>query len=175
MKKFLLFSLLSLVVCGFAERFDDLYTGMSFEIPQDFTFDESKSNVKTEEGDWWYTFCDEEENLLVIEIDENCRMQPLSEFFHNSLTEIPEFESIIYSGMEFKNLEIDTLKATKYKLRILAVAENVIEPLYFCDYLFVKGCFNFSISLTAKEKSLASNAEREAMMFSLIHSIQFSP
>ena len=176
MKKILCVWLLSLTIYCSAQSFTDPTTGMTFEVPQGFELHEEESGGDPQGGNWWYLFLDSNENTLTIEIDEYDHQKSLSEHFHYALTkeDVDELQEVVYEGMEFKNIEANGIEFTKCKLRILAHSLHFAEPLFFCDYLFVKDHFGLSISLVKKEDGLSANDETDEMMLHLIESIHFN-
>jgi len=166
MKKLIAFLFLPLLC--YAAQFDDQTTGLTFEIPPGFELNEKESGVDETEGSWWYVFHNGEEGILTLEIDQYDHLKSLPEHFHLALTEDEaELEGVVFEGMEFKNIECAGREFTKCKLRILAIFDEYIEPLYVYDYLFVDQNFGFSISLMKKEE------ESETMILSLLESINF--
>lgn len=165
MKK-LLFTLLLSSYC-FATPFSDPTTGLNFEIPQGFELNEEESGVDEVSASWWYVFSDTDQGTLVVEIDQYDHLKSLPEHFHLALTkDEDELDGVIFEGMEFRNVDCNGMEFTKCKL--------LFEPLYVCDYLFVKDHFGFSVSLMKKENEIVTNEESEAMLFDLLQSIQFN-
>lgn len=175
MKKFLVVLLFSLSSFCFAAPFSDPTTGLNFEVPPGFELDEEVSGVDEVSGSWWYVFADTNQGTLVLEIDQYDHLKSLPEHFHLSLTkDEDEFNGVIYEGMDFRNVDCNGMEFTRFKLRILAASHQLFEPLYVCDYLFVKDHFGFSISLMKKENEIVTNEESEAMLFDLLQSITFN-
>jgi len=172
MKKLLVF--LFLTTFCFSQQFSDTITGFTFEIPSAFELDEEESGVDELDGSWWYVFSDSDQGNLTVEIDQNDHPKTLPEHFHQSMTkDDEELEGLLYEQMEFKNVSCGEFEFTKCKLRILSHSLHLFEPLFVCDYLFVKDHFGFTISLIKKENEKVSNEESEAMMLSLLQSIRF--
>ncbi len=166
-------SLILYLVTGFlsSEQFTDPITGLSLETPPEFVLDEEGSQQATEEGKWWYQYVDVDHNCISIEIEGYDRAKSLPEHFHHSMTEEEGKERIVFEGLEFRNLVIEGREFTKSKLRILAISDQIIEPICLCDYLFVEGQYGFIISLTTKKGCLSGRAEQ--MMESILKSIRF--
>ena len=173
MKQIIFFLCLSLVCPAFSEPFTDIVSGLTFDIPPGYAFNEVESQIDARQNNWWYTFHDAEQNVLTVEIEEYDTTPSLPEHFHAALTTAEDRESVMYEGMEFRHFEVNGLPVTKWKLRVLALSDTQIEPLYFCDYLFVQDCFGFSINLIKKETSPLSQEETDQMMLSLVESIRF--
>lgn len=175
MKKLLAFLLFSLSSTCFAAPFSDPTTGLFFEIPEGFDLNEEESGVDEVSASWWYVFSDSSQGTLVVEIDQYDHLKSLPEHFHLALTkDDDELDGVISEGMEFKNFDCGGMEFTKCKLRILAISHQLFEPLFVCDYLFVKDHFGFSISLMKKENEIVSNEESEAMLLTLLQSINFN-
>lgn len=174
MKKILTVLLLSLTSFCFADLFFDSVTGLQFEVPQGFELDEEESGVDEVDGNWWYVFSSPNQGILTVEIDQGDYLKTLPEHFYQSMTKEEERDGIIYEGMEFKNVNCGDLEFTKCKLRILAQSNQLLEPLFVCDCLFVRKHFAFTISLIKRENELVSNEESDAMILSLMQSIQFN-
>jgi len=171
-----LFSILLIFICtyGFAERFTDSQTSLSFEIPSGFEFNAEESAVDEVNGKFWYLFSDTKHNILTIEIEEYDHVKSLSEHFHYNLTDDEDSkEGVVFEGLDFRNSTINGIEFTKCKLRLLAVSDLLIEPIYMCDYLFVKDHFGFTISLMEREDQDHTNKGTEKMMLELLNSIQF--
>ncbi len=175
MKKFLVILLFSLSSTCFSTPFSDPTTGLNFEIPQGFALDEEVSGVDEVSGSWWYVFTDTDQGTLVLEIDQYDHLKSLPEHFHLALTkDEDELDGVIFEGMDFRNIDCNGMEFTKCKLRILAASHQFFEPLYVCDYLFVKDHFGFSISLMKKESGIVTNEESDAMLLDLLQSITFN-
>jgi len=168
---FVLFLLIDLV-CQ-AASFTDPFSGMTLEIPSDFEFNEEESKMDQLDNTWWYAFIDCNQNVLTIEIEKYENNKTLPEFFHHSMTNEEENVQIIFEGFEFKNQMIGGIEFTKSKLRLLAISDQYIEPLYLCDYLFVNDQYGFTISLMQKNDDTSDNASTDAMMQKLLESIRF--
>ncbi|NGX37115.1 MAG: hypothetical protein K1000chlam2_00267 [Chlamydiae bacterium] len=179
MKNWILVFFLSLVATATAMPFTDSFSGMSLEIPPEFELSivESKSKMDALDIAWWYSFSDENRNLITIEIEEYDHSQSLPEFFHRSMTceNNEEVDRVICEGLEFKNQWIGDIEFTKCQLRILGISDQLIEPLCLYDYLFVKGEYGFTISLMKRDEGEAMREETDAMMQTLLKSISFHP
>ena len=165
MKKWLFLFLLPFSIC-FSWSFIDSNSGLRLDIPEIFSFSEKDHSDDL----WWYEFKDENGNSLIIEVEKYDQNKSHCEHFHRSLTKgTDEKEQMICEGLEFKHFRIGQLEISKCQLRILAIAEMYRKPLCFCDYLFVKDQFGFTISLTTEE----GNLDNDALMQPLLESISF--
>lgn len=157
----------------FAAPFTEPNTGMTLEIPD--TFFSCEDFSYTSSCPYWYTFADAEGSILSIEIDEYEHSQTLSEHFHKTMTDSDflEEKSLVCEQIEFRNLQLEALDLTKLKVRLLALTEEGADPLYFCDYLFVKEQFGITIGITKKEVGPDCDADTEQMMLEILKSITF--
>lgn len=146
----------------------DSKSGLRLEIPDYFHL----SDKENYEGHWWYIFTDAKQTELIVEIEEFQTCKLLSEHSERAYANSYEqTEHMEFEGLEFTTFQIKDLDICKCSLRMLAIAEKYREPLYLCDYLFVKDNFGFTISLLKVEDETIV----EEMMESILDSIRFEP
>lgn len=150
----------------FLFSFFDPCSGLQLEVPDHF---ESVSECVNEDH-CWYSYEDTEGNELTIEIEENDRQKTHAEHFHHALINgADEKEEMICTGLKFETFFVGPLEISKCQLRILAIAEMYRQPLYFCDYLFVKDHYSFTISLTKVDDGM----DNDDLMLPMLQSISF--
>jgi len=158
-------------------NFTDPHTGMCVEIPSQFRLNEEESKMDRENDIWWYEFTDVDQSILTIEIEEYDHNKSLCEYFHHTLTddddEEENHERMIFEGLEFKNFYLNGITFTKCKVSLLAISDEITEPLYICDYLFVRDHYGFSVGLMKKDDGVKHHDQLEDFMQTILQSIHF--
>lgn len=172
-----IFLFLCTFVGGFAS-FTDPYTGLTFDVPSGYVYDEEESQPDQEDNTWWYSFVDEQGNQLSVEIEAYDHMLSLFELFHSTMTdgkneEDGEEKNVVYDGLDFHEGEINGLEYTKCQLRALMMEDERIVPFYICDYLFVKDQYGISIGLIKKDDAEVHQKELGILMETILESIHF--
>ena len=75
--------------------------------------------------------------------------------------------------LEFRQVEVNGRAYTKCQVRALAIENETIEPVYICDYLFVKDQYGFSISLLKKDDAELHQKELETFMANILEYVHF--
>lgn len=165
--KWLFFFLVPFTFC-FAFPYEDPTSGLKLEMPDSFQLSETDQN-----GDqWWYKFTDAKGSEIIIEIEEFDKRKPLSEHSKRSRAgNYGEDERMRLEELDFDIFEIGELEICKCSLRMIAFTDICRQPLYLCDYLFVRDHFGFTISLLQYDDD---ESDSDIMMQTLLHSIQFS-
>ncbi|MDN3505726.1 MAG: hypothetical protein P0S96_00655 [Simkaniaceae bacterium] len=150
----------------FLFSFFDPCSGLQLEVPDRF---EPMAECVYDDH-CWYSYEDGEGNELSIEIEENDCKKTHAEHFHQALINgADEKEEMTCTGLKFECFCVGPLEISKCQLRILAIAEMYRHPLYFCDYLFVKDHYSFTISLTKVDDG------KEDGLLPMLESISFNP
>lgn len=167
MKWLFFWVVLSFSLCFSLEHIDSK-SGLKLEIPEHFLL----SDQENYEDHWWYIFTDDKGTELIIEIEKFQTSKLLSEHSERAYANSYEQnEHMEFEGLEFTTFEIGDLDICKCSLRMLAIADKYREPLYLCDYLFVKDHFGFTISLLKVE----DETNVDEMMQTILNSIRFEP
>jgi len=166
-----LFLLLPFTVFSQGQIFTDVYSHMSWEVPDGYSFSEEESKLNQDGDIWWYEFSDPNQSVLTIEIEKYDRCKDLTYHFNRTLTD--EDEKIVFEGLEFKHLRVGQIEMSKCKVKALVISDTNSEPLYICDYFFVKDGYGISVGLMKKDDELYDDQRMEALMVNLVYSIDF--
>lgn len=166
-----LFYFLPLALFAESHTFTDRYSSMSWSVPEGYFFCEERSQCDPEEGSWWYQFLDEHQSILTIEIEKYERSKDLTKHFHHPLKD--DDEKIVFEGLEFQHFQVGSIEMSKCKVRALIAGDIHSDPLYICDYFFVRNGYGVSIGLMKKDDELYDDQKTERLMLDLLHSIQF--
>lgn len=157
--------------CLFATDFEEPYTGMRLTLPDVFIPCEDLTDTST--SPYWYTFTDLEGSILSIEIEEGDDPSALSTHFHKTISDCLQEKALVCEEFEFGNLTIGEIAFTKLKVSLLALTDEGSDPLYFCDYLFVRDSFGITIGLMKNRRDPNGHHRAEEMMVQILESISF--
>jgi hypothetical protein len=154
-------------------RFFDPNSGISFEVPEEFFLDMEESILDSENSLWFYTFVNLEGDQLSIEIESYDHMLTLFEFFHSTMIDgFEEDDQLVADSFHFQHLFLNDLELTSCQFRLLSIDGEEVDPLYVCDYLFVKDNLGISVNLLKEGDENTKFEDMHQLIETIIETIE---